>query len=329
MTWERYSGDPLGWDEKVASLGGSFFQSYGWGETRRVAGWQPLHLVAKLDGRIVGAAGILVKRKLGVAVCWIPGGPVGPTFALDDGFRRALAHELTTRFVYCRFSQLREAQPDEQLSLERQCWQRPSVAMSSGLTMRYILSGVEAERMKRASSNWRHNLKRSGRHGLRVEQWESPDASEMSLLYREMEGLKSLPIQHSEAELEAMLKNLGNSVVVYRCLDVDGRMLALRAAGLCGTSGWDLLAAAGEAARKVYASHATLWALLAHCQKLGIEYYDMGGVDPIGNKGVYDFKQGTGASLVECLGEWEWSAIPGMSMVLGWLVARKSASGGW
>lgn len=308
VIWEKYAGDAAGWDRQVASLGGGFYQSHGWGETRRVAGWQPLCLIAKTGDRIVGAAGILVKRKLGAAVCWIPGGPVGPAHYLDDGFRRALADELATRFVYCRISLLREGQPEEQAFLEGQRWQRPSVGMSSGLTMLYELNGEESERLKRASGNWRHNLKRSGRHGLRVEHWESPDLDEMSALYREMEGLKSLPVQHSEAELAAMLNNLGDRIVVYRCLDADGKLLALRAAGLYGTTAWDLLAAAGEAARKVYASHATLWALLDHCQKLGMQHYDLSGVDPVGNKGVYDFKQGTGARLVECLGQWEYAS---------------------
>ncbi len=317
----------MGWDEPVALLGGGFYQSYGWGETRRVTGWQPLRLKAKRGTRLVGAASILVKLKLGVAVCWIPGGPVGEALNLDDGFRRVLADELATRFLYCRISLLREAQPEEQTSLERQRWQRPAIYMSSGLTMRYALSGDEQERLKQASGNWRHNLKRSRRYGLHVEHWESPDLVEISALYREMEGLKSLPVQHSKAELAAMLRNLGDRIVIYRCLDADGMLLALRAAGLYGNTAWDLLAAAGEAARRVYGSHATLWALLDHCQKLGIQHYDFSGVDPVGNKGVFDFKQGTGARLVECLGEWEWASLPGMTKAVNWLVARKSAGG--
>lgn len=327
VTWEKYSGNAVGWDELSASMGGAFYQSYGWSETRRAAGWQPLRLLAKDEGRIVGAAGILVKRKLGAAVCWIPGGPAGLVSNLDDRFRRALADQLSTRFIYCRVSLLREDAGEERPSLESQGWKRPSVSFSSGLTMLYSLSGDESERLKRASANWRHNLKRSGRYGLRVEHWQSPELQAMSALYREMEGLKSLPVQHSEAELAAMLKNLGDRIVVYRCLDSDGSLLALRAAGLYGTTAWDLLAAAGGAARKVYATHATLWALLDHCQRLGIKLYDLSGVDPVGNKGVYDFKQGTGARLVECIGEWEWASVPGISMAVNWMVARRSAGG--
>ena len=87
----------------------------------------------------------------------------------------------------------------------------------------------------------------------------------------------------------------------------------------------DLLAAAGGEARKLYASHATLWELLDHCSRLGLHNYDLSGVDPTANKGVFDFKHGTGARLVTCLGEWEWASVPGVRQMVNWMVARTSA----
>jgi lipid II:glycine glycyltransferase (peptidoglycan interpeptide bridge formation enzyme) len=36
--------------------------------------------------------------------------------------------------------------------------------------------------------------------------------------------------------------------------------------------------------------------------------YDMGGVDPDGNKGVFDFKRGLGAQPLAYLGEWAWTS---------------------
>jgi lipid II:glycine glycyltransferase (peptidoglycan interpeptide bridge formation enzyme) len=99
-------------------------------------------------------------------------------------------------------------------------------------------------------------------------------------------------------------------------------LLAVRAAGLFGDTAWDLLAAAGASARKVYASHATLWALFEHCSQQGLSHYDLGGVDPIGNKGVYDFKQGAGACLIKYLGEWEWASLPGMCAAFNWSMKR-------
>ena len=321
--WQRYKGSPAFWDGQVRCLGGSFYQSFGWGEMRRVNGWQPLRLFAKIGDSVVAAASVLVKRKFGVAVCWVPGGPAGSVLQLDHRFRQVLMKELATCFIYCRIALLDENHEDTSQFLKEQNWVHPKFSLSSGLTMLYDLNDVEPARLKRLSGNWRHNLKRSHRYGLKIDHWVSPDVGEMSMLYREMEALKSLPIQHSEADLIALLSSLGDNIIVYRCRNAEGKLIAFRAAGIYGSTAIDLLAASGQVARKMYASHATLWALLGYCENLGIRSYDLSGVDPLGNKGVYDFKKGTGASLVHRLGEREWASVPGLSLMVNFLVARK------
>jgi hypothetical protein len=323
VIWEKYDGPANQWDEYVAALSGGFYQTYGWGEVRRVAAWTPLRLLAQSEGKVVVAASILVKRKLGAAVCWIPGGPIAASNLLDENFRTSLGLALGTKIYYCRISLLRADLGQEDVFLSNAGWKRPTVAMSSGLTMSYSLTGDESERLNRTSTNWRHNLKRSGRYGLFIEHWKTPDVDAVVALYREMESLKSLPVQHSAKELTALFTDCNDRVVVYRCLDTSGNLLAIRAAGLCGTKAMDLLAASGIAARKVYASHATLWALLNHCSRIGLKDYDLSGVDPLGNKGVYDFKHGTGATLVECIPEREWASVPGLRNAVNWMVTKK------
>lgn len=325
VNWERYQGLAGDWDGHVAALSGGFYQTYGWGEVRRAAGWQPMRLLARHGEEVVMVASVLVKRKLGLAVCWVPGGPLGKSEVLNGEFRTVLGNMLGTKLFYCRISLLRTDSGDEATLLTRSGWQRSAVPMSSGLTMSYDLTGDETERLKRVSGNWRHNLKRSGRYGLCVERWEQPDWAEISSLYREMEDIKGLPVQHSDSELKAIFDQCEKSIVVYRCLDNEGRLLAIRAAGVSGLLAIDLLAVASAAARKAYASHATLWALLDHCSRLGLKEYDLSGVDPVGNKGVFDFKHGTGAKLVECLGEWDWASLLGLRRIVNWLLARKGA----
>lgn len=327
VIWTPFEGQADAWDKLVEALGGGFYQSYGWGEVRRVAGWDPLRLVGSdASGRNSAAVSVLVQRRGGIPVCWIPGGSVGPMMNFDGAFRRALSLMLGRRPFYCRLSVLRVGEPGEPEQLAQAGWRRPTVTMSTGLTMLYPLEGDEQDRMKRASGNWRHNLKRAGHHGLQIERWEKPDVAAMAALYREMEGLKSLPVQHTEAELAAMLKELGEHLVLYRCVDAGGSLLALRAAGVFGSTAWDLLAAAGANARKVYASHATLWALLDHCSQQGLTQYDLSGVDPVNNKGVFDFKQGAGAHLVKCLGEWEWASLPGMCWAFNVVLKRRGSA---
>lgn len=323
VRWTQFTGHGSDWDQYLAILSGNFYQTYGWGETRKTAGWKTLRLLAWRDGMVVALASILVRHKAGMAVCWIPGGPAGEVQALSNEFRSILGRELGTKFFYCRLSLLRSDLGFEASYLEKAGWRRPQALMSSGLTMLYSLNESESERIKRSTGNWRHNLKRSGKYQLTIELWERPDIDEISLLYREMEGLKSLPIQHTKEELSAIFKNCGSQIIAYRCLNQEGRLLAFRAAGIVGDIAIDLLAAAGSEARKVYATHATLWALLDHCKQLGILEYDLSGVDPVSNKGVFDFKHGTGATLINCLGEWDWASWPGLRQLINWMILRK------
>jgi len=324
VTWEQHLGQAEEWDEYASALSGGFYQTHDWGQVRRLAGWQSLPLVARRGGQVIAAANVLFKRKFGLTICWVPGGPLGDSTTLNSEFREAMGNALGSKFFYCRISLLRADIGNEAVLLSRSGWRRPTVTMSTGIIMSYALEGDESERLRRASGNWRHNLKRSRRHNLRIEQWDNPDPFAISALYREMESLKSLPEQHSMAELKAIFMQCRERLVTYRCLDENGRLLAIRVAGLCGGfTAMDLLAAAGVDARKLYASHATLWALLNHCARLGLTKYDLSGVDPIGNKGVFDFKRGVGSNTVECIGEWEWASVPGLCQAVNWWVTRK------
>lgn len=324
VTWRQFSGTADEWDYQLRSLDGGLYQTFGWGEVKHVSGgWQPLRLIGMREKSVVAVASVLVRRRFGLVICWIPDGLINSSNLFDASFRKDLSSILQTNFFYCRISFLRSATANMGSALLENGWKRPTSCMSSGLTMLYDLHGDQSNRIQKTTGNWRHNLKRSSRYSLSVEHWKNPDANQISALYREMELLKSLPVQHSLVELEAIIKHLKNQIVIFRCLSENGDLLAIRAAGLLGERAWDLLAASGAAARKVYATHATLWALLNWCQQNGFKYYDLSGVDPIGNKGVYDFKHGTGANLVECLGEWEWSSVPGLSYLVNWMISRK------
>lgn len=312
-----FAGRPDTWDRALAAIDrGNFYQSHGWGEHRGEMGWQPLRVTGPGEG-VDGAAmaQMLVRRRFGAAIVWVPGGPAGDI----RHWAAALPDLLRSRFgagAYCRVNVLHEHQQDAESRLRATGWRRPRVRLGTGLSLELDLRPAADERIALASGNWRHNLRRSGKYGLTVEPWSNPDVAQMAAVYREMEGYKGLAPQHSEQALRSMLGHLGAGVTILRCLDEKGNLLAFRAAGVFGGRAWDLLAAATPAARKVYASHALLWALAETCRQQGALAYDLGGADPVANKGVFDFKRGTGARLFEYMGEWEWAGMP----LLGWAV---------
>jgi hypothetical protein len=327
VNWTRFDGSAVEWDTCLGAIaGGNFYQSYAWGSYRAALGWQALRLVARSEGAVIAMAQVLVKRKASCAVCWIPGGPAGAVAEWAPTLPAALRAELG-RLTYCRLNALNEAAPGATELIGSTGWKRPGVRLGSGLSLDLDLRPEAAIRLASTSGNWRHNLKRAGKYGLLVERWAEPDAGQIASVYREMEGIKNLPEQHSHAALDAIIAHLGNRLIVYRCLDADGQLLAIRAGAVFAGRGWDLLATANQAARKVYASHALLWALAEECRRCGAGSFDLGGADPDGNKGVFNFKQGTGARLFEYVGEWEWAGVPGLATAAGILIKRKGLAG--
>ena len=121
-----------------------------------------------------------------------------------------------------------------------------------------------------------------------------------------------------------MLDTFGDSIVVYRCLDQDGQILSIRGCVVLGEFAWDWLSATTEVGRKIYASYGLCWELLMHCREIGVKDYDLMGVDIDNNRGVYNFKKGTGAALQTYLGEWEWATNP----VIKWVVNLAIRGGG-
>ena len=195
--------------------------------------------------------------------------------------------------------------------------------LGSGLSLLYDPSPPEAARLAACSRNWRHNLRRAGKGGFAVAPWPQPDVDEMRAVYAEMEGYKQLAEQHSAAGLRALYTHLGTQLLTVACRDDTGRLLAFRACAVLGDRAWDMLAATAVAGRRNYASYAAFWALMEECHRRGVRRYDLSGVDPQGNRGVYDFKQGTGAAPLEYLGEWEWAAPALLARPANWMIGRR------
>ena len=320
--WSQFDGAAEAWDQPLGALPGSnFYQCHAWGEVKRRLGWEVLRL-AHPQAR----AQVLIRRyPFGLVLAWIPGGAAGlPQMwagPLTDMIRRIT----NAGMLYVRINGLSACDEAGRQQLLATRWQRPAARLERGLSLRCDLLASESQRLLRASGNWRHNLKRSHNHGLSVTHWDQPDVAVMRRIYQEMEALKGLPAQVNDEMLSAQVNLLTRHLIVMRCDDREGRPIALRAAAVFGDTAWDFLAAATPAARKVYASHATLWALQSACAARGAVCYDMGGVDPEGNKGVFDFKRGVGTELFEYLGEWEWASNPLVRFAANAAIRRRGA----
>jgi len=242
---------------------------------------------------------------MGICIAWVPGGPIGNTEAWSDSLLIAIKELTDFRHIIIKISDTRLVELDDICILKKSGWNWNSEPLSTGLSLHWDLRESVDVRLAKLSGNWRHNLKRSQKKNLKFEIWKQPDVSEIFSLYEEMQNLKSLSQQFSFDEIDSLIKVFGSQLLIFRCIDKKGNLVAIRACIIIGSKAWDIMAAAGSAARKTYATYGTLWALAQECHLRGVITYDLGGVDPEGNKGVWNYKKGTNAALVKFLGEWE------------------------
>ena len=326
LSWKLWRGDAAAWDASLLQFPDyTIYQSSGWGEHKSHFGWMPHRLIASEDGRTVAMAQVLTRRfPLGVVLAWVNGGPVGLTEAWGEAFRKAVGQTTGARQLYCRINPMREQSgDDEDRTMISAGWRRPRAPILTGRSLSYLPSESESAREAQASPNWRHNLRRSRKYGHVVGVWPEPDLDEMLTVYGAMQSHKNLETQISRPVLTSMLETFGRECVVVRCNTPQGRLLALRGALVFGNKAWDIFAAATPEARKVYASYAAFWELMGQCASRGITWYDMSGADPIGNKGVYDFKKGSGAGELLFMGEWDWANSSPLRYAANYMISRR------
>lgn len=327
VTWRAATLDDAAWDAALASVpGANAFQSSAWARHKADFGWRPIRALAGCETAPTAAIQALVKDLPGGArLLWSRGGPAGDAALWDAGLRETLTEAAGGLVVYGRICSYREADPAAIAALSAAGWTRPERPLDRNMTYLHDLTPEPEALRAGLSANWRHNLKR-GETRAAVEDWAAPDPAEMARLFLEMESLKGLPPQHREDSLASLVKALGPALVLRRAV-VGGRTVALRACAVFGGSAVDLLAAASEEARKVYASYALLWSLLVEAKRRGARTYDLGGADPDAARGVADFKKGVGARLIETLGEWDFARPALLRRPAGALIAWKLGKG--
>jgi lipid II:glycine glycyltransferase (peptidoglycan interpeptide bridge formation enzyme) len=158
------------------------------------------------------------------------------------------------------------------------------------------------------SSNWARNLHRGEAKNSKPYEWTNFTPEAIANIYGQLTRYKDLDSVSDTPSFEvirSIIDKCVSNLKIFRCDNEHGEPLAIRGAILLGNKAWDIFAAATPQGRKQYSSHVTTWALLNYCASEHCTTYDLSGIDPVNNKGVYDFKRGTGATEVKYIGEWE------------------------
>lgn len=311
MIWLPSSQSDAEWDDTITRLGVvSPYQLSAWSQFRSAYGWQSLRLV-RSDGS--GAIQFLTARRAGVIdVAWSPGGPTGTTESSTTlrALAEAVKESLRGGIQYVRISDARPWVSSTDSDYHSGGWRACSSHLSAPQTLLLQIPDDPLALSANYSTNWSRNLRRGEQRGIVSELWEKPDAAEISRLYCDVAGLKQGVTRDWRTrtdDVKRFMECFGSRLVITRSYDTDGKTLAYRGAIHVGRAAFDILAASSLAGRKSYASHVATHGLLLELLRRNCKQFDFGGVDPVANKGVFNFKHGTGGTEQRYGGEYHLS----------------------
>jgi lipid II:glycine glycyltransferase (peptidoglycan interpeptide bridge formation enzyme) len=291
----REIDQPQAWNQLVQDLPiQSVLQSWGWGEVKRAAGWQPLRLVLERGSQPVAATQLLLRSFLGpLAMAYAPRGPALADLSDFPEVAAALARYVK-RGIYLKF------EPEVGFPIPDELPQFPGLNLEAPIQPGYSiwvdLAGEEAV-LAAMKSKTRYNTRLSQRKGVIASREESfPEFYALFEETNERAKLNQHPRRYYQTVLEKMNQPGGQAFVSLARL--EGVPLA---AGMFVTFGGKLVYLYGGSTRDhkdVMAPYAMHWAAMQEGIALGLKTYDLWGVpkDPEGSMaaGIDRFKEGYG-----------------------------------
>lgn len=273
--------------------------------------------VAVCDGEgLIGLADVRVKRLpvLGSGIAYINGGPMVRRGGPGDpqALRRCL---LALRHEYVeRRGLLLRVQPalgcPEWNAAQEEVFVELGFSRSGGSPYRTLLVSIEPplEQVRKAfEQKWRNGLNRAERNGLLVHSGTEASLFEpFGRLYRQLLERKQFGVDLHADFYAAVQQNLDASErFLVSLVEVDGVAVAGHVSSILGDTAVYLLGASNDVALQNKASYLLQWHTIQAAKLRGCRWYDLGGIDPEGNPGVYHFKQGLGGIDVTAPGPFE------------------------
>lgn len=141
---------------------------------------------------------------------------------------------------------------------------------------------------------WRNQLTRSEKNNLTVtSENSSSQFRDFSEMYRQMLQRKQFDTTVDIDEFARMQEELpGNQRMQVLIAEKDGVPVAGLVASAIGDSAIYLLGATSDHGLEAKGAYLLQWTLIQSLKTMDIKQYDLGGIDPEGNPGVYHFKRG-------------------------------------
>jgi lipid II:glycine glycyltransferase (peptidoglycan interpeptide bridge formation enzyme) len=300
--------DELAWSALLGRFAdASIYQSWAYGAVHWGA-HQLSHIVIERDSVAVAAAQVRLVRVpvIGKGIAYVRWGPL--CRARDEAtdpevFRHAL-RALKEEYVERRGLLLRVMLPifetDASAAAARselaQAGFEQDGAARPYRTFHLDLSPPLDVLRKRLDQKWRNCLNNAERNGLTVVDGSGIEAYDRFLeAYTAMMQRKQFETTVDVVQFRKMQLQLldGLKMRTFVC-EKDGRLLNAMVVSALGQTGIYLLGATSNEGLNSKGSYLLQWRVIQWLKENGFRWYDLGGIDPARNPGVFHFKQGLG-----------------------------------
>jgi len=162
---------------------------------------------------------------------------------------------------------------------------------------------------KQLDQKWRNQLNRSEKNGLTLREGTGEDLYDVFVeLYRQMLDRKQFRTDVDVEVFRSVQKALPEiqKMRILVC-ESEGRPVAAMVGTRIGDRGIYLLGASNNDGNRKKGSYFLQWRMIKWLKEQGRSRYDLGGIDPDGNPGVYHFKRGISDREVSHVGQYELS----------------------
>jgi lipid II:glycine glycyltransferase (peptidoglycan interpeptide bridge formation enzyme) len=311
-----------------------FLQSWAWGQVKACTGWRPHRLFMPGDqGRPLAACSVLERRLPGVGpLLYAPRGPI-----VDWGDPAAAAAALEALAAFARDRRAVALKLDPAVAREGGGCRaalaaggfrlRQTGASFEGVQPRFVmhlpLAGRdEAALLAGMHPKTRYNIRLAERRGVRVRAGGAGDLAAFYALLRETAQRDGFLIR-GPGYFETLYRELVAPGMGWLLLAqaADGELLAAALVFRMGATAWYLYGASSSRRRELMPAYAVQWEAIRLARAAGCTLYDFRGVsgdlspeNPL--YGLYRFKRGFGAELVEYVGEWDLVLRPARQLLL-------------
>lgn len=271
------------------------------------------HVAVHENGDLAGLADVRVKSLpvIGSGIAYINGGPlVRRGEACDTERLRAVLSALGAEYVDRRGLVLRIAPPPgpvEHTAAFTASGYVPSDRLPAYRTILLPIDRPLEDVRGGLSQKWRNNLKRAEAETVEVRSaLDAQACATFADLYDRFRDATHFDVAldarfYAQRQMELPPDERFHLSLAY----ANGELIAGHLCSILGDTAVVLLRAGTAAAREHRAAYLLQWYALGVAQQRGCRWYDLGGIDPEGNPGVYAFKAGLGGVDVTAPGPFE------------------------